>query len=119
MKEKVIAQCYCSALGISKGTTTYEMFYGFTDPQKVPHTMAGDLSLVAQHVLEQRIPAKPSQVTLGQINQLLDDLATLGKQSRRSHTHEWRDSQIQQTTKKAKKKESLVICETSVCAARS
>jgi ATP-dependent DNA ligase len=108
MKEKLIAQCYCSALGISKGTTTYEMLYGFTDPQKVPHTMAGDLSLVVQHVLEQRIPTKPSKVTLGQINQLLDDLATLGKQSRRSHTHEWRDSQNQQTTKKAKKKESLV-----------
>jgi hypothetical protein len=70
--------------------------------------MAGDMSLVVQHVLEQRIPTEPSKVTLGQIHQLLDDLGTLGKQSRRSHNHEWINSQDQHTTKKAKKKESLV-----------
>jgi hypothetical protein len=69
-------------LGISKGTRTSEMLYGFTDPQKVPRTMAADLLLVIRHVLEQCNPTKPSKATLGQINQLLDDFATLGKQSR-------------------------------------
>eukprot|EP00934_Nitzschia_sp_Nitz4_P002616 Nitzschia sp. Nitz4//scaffold52_size167869//42917//46816//NITZ4_002267-RA/size167869-processed-gene-0.92-mRNA-1//1//CDS//3329554008//2606//frame0 len=92
MKEKLIAQAYCDAEGFSKGTKNYEMLFGFTDPQKVPHSMAGDLSRVVQHILEQRIPNRPSKLTLGQMNALLDDLALIAQRRRSTHNHDWRNS---------------------------
>jgi hypothetical protein len=109
MKEKLIAQAYCDAEGFSKGTTNYDMLFGFTDPQKVPHTMAGDLSLVIQHVLEQRMPAQPSKCTVGQINQWLDDLAALRQAQRGTHNHDWREGSSSSSSKKKSKKQSLVV----------
>ena len=103
MKEKLIAQAYCDAEGFGKKTTNYEMLYGYTDPQKVPHDMAGDLSLVVQHVLSKRIPDRPSKVTVGHINQLLDDLASLRRHQQAHHNHEWRNT----SGNTKKKKESL------------
>jgi DNA ligase-4 len=91
MKEKLIAQAYCEAEGFAKGTTNSDMLYNFTDPHKVPHQVAGDLSLVVEHVLTQRIPTTPSKLTIGQINQLLNDLVSLSTTNRSTSTsHEWR-----------------------------
>jgi hypothetical protein len=99
MKEKLIAQVYCEALGLEKENAAYKMLYGFTDPQKAPTDCVGDLSLVVQHVMTQRIPTRPSRTTIGEINQLLDDLVDLkrrindrkgGGGGGQSHQHEWR-----------------------------
>jgi DNA ligase N terminus len=99
MKEKLIAQVYCEALGLEKENAAYKMLYGFTDPQKAPTDCVGDLSLVVQHVMAQRIPTTPSRTTIGEINQLLDDLVDLKRRLNerkgigmggKSHQHEWR-----------------------------
>ena len=90
LKEKLIAQLYCAVEGFAKNTKHYNMLYNYTNPQLVPHTMAGDLSLVIQHVLSQRIPSTPSKATLGDINQALDELARLKRLTASSTNHEWR-----------------------------
>jgi hypothetical protein len=107
MKEKLIAQAYCEAEGFAKGTKNSDMLYQFTDPHKVPHQLAGDLSLVVEHVLTQRIPMTPSKLTIGHINQLLEDLVSLRKnqpQHNSSSSHEWRNQpQDQDATAKEEK----------------
>lgn len=105
VKEKKIAQAYCDAEGFAKGTKNYEMLYGFTDPQKVPSNTAGDLSLVVEHVMEKRIPKKKSDVTVGQINHLLDELVSL-RLRKRHHNHAWRENFS--GNKKSKKTETAL-----------
>ena len=107
MKESKIAQAYCGALGFNKGTSNYEMLYGFTDPQKVPHQLAGDLSLVVHHVMTQRLPKdQSSRCTLGQINQYLDELAEIGQAQRGKQNHGWREAASSSKNKKKVKKQT-------------
>jgi DNA ligase-4 len=101
MKERKIADAYCKAFGFGKGTRNFEMLYNFTDPEKVPPEVAGDLSLVVEHVLKQRIPSgfSPVSVTIGKINEMLDELANIRVNAGRGkahHNHQWRESQSQQ-----------------------
>ncbi|KAL3924697.1 MAG: hypothetical protein SGILL_000884, partial [Bacillariaceae sp.] len=99
MKDKYLADGYCDALGFGKGTRNYEMLRHYQDPAKIAKEgIAGDLSLVVEYVLEQRISKKRSSVTIGEINDLLNELADLrGYQGRgrAHHNHQWRQSQSQ------------------------
>eukprot|EP00980_Cylindrotheca_fusiformis_P025864 scaffold14741_cov135-Cylindrotheca_fusiformis.AAC.14 len=90
IKERVIAQAYCNALGLTKNGRNYEMLYNFTDAQKVPQDIAGDLSLVVQRVMEERISAQPSLMKVGDVNQLLDELANQ-RNRQHHHNHQWRE----------------------------
>lgn len=105
IKERVIAQAYCNALGLTKNGRNYEMLYNFTDAQKVPQDIAGDLSLVVQHVMEDRISNQPSMMKVGDVNQLLDELAGL-RHRQHHHNHQWREKGS--PGKDSKKKVNLV-----------
>lgn len=94
---KHLTNAYCDALGFAKGTRNYELLRRYQDPSKIPKEgIAGDLSLVVEYVLEQRISKKHSSLTIGEMNDLLDELADLrGYQGRgrAHHNHQWRQSQ--------------------------
>lgn len=95
---------YCSALGFAKGSKNYEMLRNYQDPSKMPTDgLAGDLSLVVEYILQQRTSKQKSKVTIGEMNELLDELADLrGYQSRgrAHHNHGWREAQQQMEKKK-------------------
>lgn len=92
MKEKLIAQAYCDVEGFAKGTKNYEMLFEYTNQTKLQDCpeLAGDISLVVEHILEQRRSKENSKMTIGQINDLLDELMATLQRNRRSHSHEWR-----------------------------
>jgi len=96
VKEKKIAEAYCKVLAFGKGTKQYEMLMNFTDPQKVPPNIAGDLSLVVEYVIKQRVSKDIySKVKLKKINCYLDEIANLKTYSNNNrstphHNHEWR-----------------------------
>jgi hypothetical protein len=105
MQDKKLAEMYCTALGFAKKTTNYEMMYHYQDPSKVPQGCAGDLSLVVEHILKKRIPTDYSSVTIGKINELLDEMNNLRANSNRGrahHNHQWRESQSQHETMSTK-----------------
>jgi ATP-dependent DNA ligase len=98
MQERKVAEMYCNALGFAKKSTNYEMLYQFQDPLKAPAGCAGDISLVVEHILKMRIPGEYSKVTIGKINELLDEMNNLRAHSNRGkahHNHQWRESQSQ------------------------
>jgi hypothetical protein len=109
IKESTIIQIYCEAEGFMKGTTNANKLFRFTDPQIVPYTIAGDLSCVIEHVLAQRIPTIGSNVTVGEMNQFLDELASLKSRKSQSGNHDWRESQDQQPKKKKKTETALQL----------
>eukprot|EP00535_Pseudo-nitzschia_heimii_P005514 CAMPEP_0197185110 /NCGR_PEP_ID=MMETSP1423-20130617/11181_1 /TAXON_ID=476441 /ORGANISM="Pseudo-nitzschia heimii, Strain UNC1101" /LENGTH=1333 /DNA_ID=CAMNT_0042636077 /DNA_START=94 /DNA_END=4092 /DNA_ORIENTATION=+ len=114
VKEKKIADAYCKAQGFGKGTKNYEALMNFTDPQKVPSDIAGDLSLVVEYVLKKRLPENVhSDVTLGKINCILDEIANLRAYSNKNinkgtphHNHDWRKALQQRSTVIGKKNDN-------------
>mmetsp|Transcript_773 Transcript_773/g.1418 ORF Transcript_773/g.1418 Transcript_773/m.1418 type:complete len:311 (+) Transcript_773:50-982(+) len=100
MRDRKIAEAYCKAFGFPKGSKNYNMLFEFTDPEKVPPEVAGDLSLVVEHILKQRFRSDEySKVTIGKMNELLDEAANLRAYSsrRKAHSnHQWRESQSEQ-----------------------
>ena len=95
---------YCNALGFAKGSKNYEMLRNYQDPSKIPaHGLAGDLSLVVEFVLQKRIPKERSNLTIGEMNDLLDELADLRgykSRGRAHHNHGWREAQNNHTEKR-------------------
>ncbi|KAL3903017.1 MAG: hypothetical protein SGILL_010609, partial [Bacillariaceae sp.] len=99
---------YCSALGFAKGSKNYEMLRQYQDPSKMAKDgLAGDLSLVVEFILQQRISKERSKVTIGEMNELLDELADLRgykSRGRAHHNHGWQASQSQHQQPVEKKK---------------
>jgi ATP-dependent DNA ligase len=91
MKDRLIAQSYCSVLGFSKGTKKYDMLYHFTDPAKCPPHLNGDLSLVVEHIMRERTADTPSKLNIGEVNKLLDELHSLGNRHHH-HNHTFRET---------------------------
>ena len=84
MKESVIAKAWTQALGLTRRHhDAYNRIVHFTDP--TVHTelsTVGDLSLCIESVLAERLPTHvTSKVTIGQINDLLDELAAIKRYS--------------------------------------
>jgi len=77
MKEKAIAMAWASAMGFSKKSAPYQKLLKFSDPEFAGPKAQGDLSLCIEEVLNDRLPFKESKVTVGQMNELLDDLAKI------------------------------------------
>ena len=79
------------------------MLRNYQDPSKIPEDgLAGDLSLVVEYILKQRISKEHSTLTIGDINDLLDELADLRgykNRGRAHHNHGWRESQHQEKKK--------------------
>jgi hypothetical protein len=80
------------------------MLRHYQDPSKVPKDgIAGDLSLVVEYILQRRSSKQYSSLNIGEMNELLDELADLrGNQSRgrAHHNHGWRESQHKEKKKK-------------------
>jgi ATP-dependent DNA ligase len=102
MKEKLIAQAYCEVIGFVKGSKNYEMLYEYTNQSKLVDCpeLAGDISLIVEHILAQRISTKPSNITVGQVNDLLDELMVMLQRNRGSFSHEWRQKSSNTTSSK-------------------
>lgn len=123
LRETKIAQMYCNAVGLAKGTKNYDSLMCFTDPQKVRPDIAGDLSQVVQDVMKLRIPSDlHSKITLGKMNELLDELANLraaaragdnaragGMTGRAHHNHEWRSGRESQAGPRQTKKSDSTL----------
>ena len=95
MKEKIIAQCWSDAMGFNKGSQAHEKLINFTIPEKAGSSAVGDFSLALYEVMKERFPEKPSSVTIGEMNEMLDKLASVKKNREtqmQSSQHNWRSS---------------------------
>ena len=90
MQEKNIAAAWSAALGLGKTSKDAEKLKHFTDPKLNPDA-AGDLSETVKQVVEDRYPKKASRITVGQINDLLDELAAIKSGNGGPRNHDWRD----------------------------
>jgi DNA ligase-4 len=80
LKEALLANIYGEAFGMPKGSGDRQKLEHFTDAQKFPAgAQVGDFSVVLQRVIEPRFedPTKGSKLTVGEMNALLDELASL------------------------------------------
>ncbi|CAJ1949632.1 unnamed protein product [Cylindrotheca closterium] len=89
--ENVIAQAYCDALGLEElgGIVNLKewrdlakMLHNFTDAEICSSDVVGDLSLVVEHVMDERTNYTQSKLRLGDINGLLDEFAALNPKER-------------------------------------
>lgn len=90
MKERTIAVAWADALGFKRQSRPYQKLLHFNDPTVAGPTAAGDLSLAVFETVKERYSDQPSTVTIGQINDLLDELVTIKNPLRSSH--HWRSS---------------------------
>jgi len=84
VKESNLAKMYGAALGLSKDHEDYRKLVEWTDPQVVGTTAVGDFSLVLYEVVKSRVldtDRTGSDFTVGEINELLDELCDLRKRS--------------------------------------
>jgi len=82
MKEKTIADCWAEAIGLSKSSKDYKKLEKYNDPTHAGMTACGDISMCVYEVVKKRFPEydkKDGGVTVGEMNDLLDDLAGLSK----------------------------------------
>lgn len=93
-------------IGFNKGSSPYLKLTHYTDPTIAGMKAAGDLSVALKEVLEERFPYPPSKMTVGQINDLLDELANIRKPNNKAppSSHTWRSSDNNNTPNKKQKK---------------
>ena len=75
MKESVIADVWVNANDLDPQSSDAKVMLHYKDPSK-SGSSAGDLPKAIFSVLEKRLPNNPSDVTVGQFNDLLDELAS-------------------------------------------
>lgn len=94
INEKNIAQAYCDVLGLQTWggiaglidwSDLANMLLHFRDPTWVRLDLVGDLSMVVQHVMNERTMYTQSKLELGDINALLDELAALNPNQQHYH----------------------------------
>ena len=88
MKEKTIAQTWGAALALGKDSPSYLKLEKFNDPAYAGPTACGDLSLCLEEVMKERYPTSRSNMKLGKMNELLDELAGLKRRSREGNDRE-------------------------------
>jgi DNA ligase-4 len=75
VKEKLIATMYTDALCLKEGSVAYKKLFDFTNPQ---NNQLADLSVAVEEVLnEDRAPCNPSKITVGKINDMMDKLCQI------------------------------------------
>jgi hypothetical protein len=80
MKERLLAKIYGDAFGMKPGTGDRKKLEIFWDKGVTGEQGVGDFSVVLQKVIEKRViwvPNEGSKLTVGEINALLDELASL------------------------------------------
>lgn len=75
IKEHICAKLYCDVIGLDRKSEAYDSLRFFSDPVKNKLATAGDFGATLEQVLLQRCDSKPSSITVGQVNGLLDSLA--------------------------------------------
>jgi len=80
-----------TTIGLGKDSADDKKLKNYTDPA-VNKNSAGDLSLTVQEVVADRFPKKVSGTSIGQMNDLLDELVLIkaGIAPGGPRTHEWR-----------------------------
>jgi len=98
MKEKMIANCWSDAMGFSRKSTSYLKLVNYTNPEIISSSAVGDFSLVIYEVMKERYGENPSSITIGQVNELLDQLAAVKRgvdaSSQKKRTEYHRNSEI-------------------------
>mmetsp|Transcript_4518 Transcript_4518/g.11418 ORF Transcript_4518/g.11418 Transcript_4518/m.11418 type:complete len:797 (+) Transcript_4518:205-2595(+) len=90
MKQKKIEKMYSGSFGLSPDKQ--DMMKNYTNPSYVPADRAGDLSLVAELILQGKLPTdKHSTMSVKEINQYLDHLASFrnARFSKGHSSHKW------------------------------
>jgi hypothetical protein len=90
MKEKTIADTWATALGLSKPGSDYKKLVKYNDPTAAGMTACGDISMCVYEVVKKRFPEfdkrdkdKGGGVTVGGMNELLDELAGIRGETQR------------------------------------
>jgi DNA ligase N terminus len=100
MKEKILGKMYADAFGYSPNTSKYQKLMNFTNPNIVtPDEGVGDFSLVVYSIVsKERKQTKDAKgLSIGDINQFLDELASLPRKAREAKSnHDWRKSSTTQ-----------------------
>jgi len=84
MKEKTIATTWAEAIGLSKTSRDSLKLLNYNDPIHASSTACGDLSLGILEVMEKRYPFSKSKITVGEVNDLLDELAMMKRQQKQT-----------------------------------
>jgi len=74
MKERMIAIAWGEAMGLAKSSPGYTKLLRYTDPEYAGVAACGDLSLCVEEVLADRRSGSGSNLTLKNINDMLDNL---------------------------------------------
>ncbi|OQS05575.1 DNA ligase [Thraustotheca clavata] len=74
LKEKKLAALYVELLGLSPTSADGKKLLHWTDPTIVTSRAVGDFSMVLQEVMQYRSKPKASNMTIQDVNQLLDEL---------------------------------------------
>lgn len=101
MKEKTIATAWGEALGLSVQTQSFQRLLYYTDPTHFSEGSSGvgDLSSVIYEEMLKREGAKKSTISVGQINEFLDEFVLMKQQSASSN-HDWRSSAVDKRSQK-------------------
>ena len=87
LQESKLAKLYSQAMALPKPIA--QQLVHFTNAQVVGTTHVGDFSSVLYSILQSRLRNVPSQVTIGDMNARLDELAGIRTSVRKSN-HDWR-----------------------------
>jgi hypothetical protein len=86
LKERLLAKIYGEAFGMKPGTGDRKKLEIFWDKGVTGEQGVGDFSVVLQKVIEKRViwvPNQGSKLTVGEINDLLNELASLSGKAKR------------------------------------
>jgi hypothetical protein len=87
LKERLLAKIYGEAFGMKPGTGDRKKLEIFWDKGVTGEQGVGDFSVVLQKVIEKRViwvPKEGSKLTVGDMNSLLDELASLSAKAKKA-----------------------------------
>lgn len=88
LKEAKIIQSYKQAMNLPRDGKSVKSMEQWRDSSKTGMQAAGDISLVIENVLKERMPCSGSKLTVGEVNEWLDVVALVTKKRFRMETNE-------------------------------
>ena len=79
LKEAKIIQVYKQAMNLPRDGSLVKSMEQWRDSSKTGMQAAGDISLVIENILKERMPTSGSKLTVGEVNEWLDVVALLSK----------------------------------------
>ncbi|KAF0701368.1 Aste57867_8149 [Aphanomyces stellatus] len=83
LKEKKIAMLYVDLLGLNPASSDGKKLLHWTDPTIVTSRAVGDFAMVLHEVLQFRSKARQTDLTVGDVNRMLDTLASQDKEAQK------------------------------------